>query len=467
LSRVDSRHRIEKIGLEVEMPLVHTNGHAASFDDVENLFQSLVKQGWEKKIDANTGALVGVSRETCRGIEIISTDFGVCTLESALAPVISLDEAIDYWRDFKFSILLPNISKSHLKVLGYGTQPISSQLKDLIAKKGHYVIWKNMIREDAKEWIFQNVPGICSVQFNFQIPKEKSLEIINTFLHLSAFIWAASANDSIVAGKKLPYKSQRFRAYTELNNGGMCGRQGSTTKPYKSLCDYINRTWNIPIFEIFRDGSILYPADQCLTTNRFIDDNEAYFYTLDEDLSLRKIELDDLKLAIYLSWPDFRLKFSFSPEITLNELVRVVREEDDKGLHELIDYIVFEIRPIAMQANEEELSWLVFSYLVIENLELINQYTSSWHYEDVRTAAIASQISGLKQNFNGKTLGEIGLELLERLSQTSSQTYGKYLDILYFRCINHCSPGDDAIKIFDNQGMEVLLDHLIINSFSE
>ncbi|MDF0556051.1 glutamate-cysteine ligase family protein [Kamptonema sp. UHCC 0994] len=453
---------IKKIGLELEMPLVQQDGLAAGFDDVEKLLQDFSEQGWSKKFDPNTEALISVGRETSEGLEVVSTDVGVCTLEVALAPVNSIDEAIKYWHDFKSSVLLPKIKNNHLKVLGYGTQPISAQLQDLISKKGHHIIWKNMIEEDSKEWIFQNFPGICSVQFNFQVSKEKTLEITNTFLQLLAFLWAASANDSIAASKKLPYKSQRFYAYLKIARGRMYCRSGLTIKPYLSLCDYINRTWSVSLFEIIRDGRNLYPQDMSLTTNKFINEKSAYFYSLDGILSQQKIELEDLKLAIYLYWPDFRLKFNFYPEIQYADLVSAVHSNNDEKLLELIEYMILEVRPIAMQSNEEELSWMIFSYLIIENLESISEYASLWTYQDVKSAVIAAQNNGLRQSINGKNLGEIGLDLLAKIPKDSFQMYEQYLSKLDFRCREYCSPGDDASRIFEDRGMEMLLDYLTI-----
>ena len=462
LQLVQMNEVISKIGLELEMPLVQQDGLAAGFEDVEKLFQDFSEQGWSKKFDPNTEALIGVSRETSNGIEMVSTDIGVCTLEVALAPVNYLDEAKNSWKNFKSSVLLPNLKNNHLQVLGYGTQPISDQLKDLISKKGHHVIWKNMIEDDSKEWIFNNFTGICSVQFNFQVPKERTLKIINTFLQLLAFLWAASANDSIAASKKLPYKSQRFYAYLKIARGRMYARSGLTIKPYLSLCDYINRTWNVSLFEIIRDGRNLYPQDQSLTTNRLMNEESAYFYSLSGELYQEKIELDDLKLAIYLSWPDFRLKFNFYPDIKYEDLVSAVHSNNDEKLLELIEFIILEVRPIAMQTHEEELSWLVFNYLAIENLESISESAFLWTYEDVKSAAMDAQNNGLRQKIRGKTLGEIGLDLLAKIPKDSLQMYEQYLSKLHFRCTEYCSPGDDVIKIFDRQGMEALLDYLII-----
>ncbi|MCV3215940.1 glutamate-cysteine ligase family protein [Plectonema radiosum NIES-515] len=453
---------VKKIGLELEMPLVKQDGLTVDFGDVEKLWQDFSEQGWSKNFDPNTKALIGVNRSTHNGVEMLSTDFGVCTCEAALAPVSSLDEAINYWHNFKSYVLLPVINNNNLKLLGYGNQPISSQLKDLIAHKGHYEIWKNMIEEDCREWILQNFPGLCSVQFNFEVSKHKALEIINTYLQILAFLWAASANDSIAAGKKLPYKSQRFHAYTTLSRGKMEGRCGLPISPYVSLCDYINRTWSVPIFKIIRDTRCLYPKDRSLTINKFITENSSEFYSLERQSYKETINLDDLKLAIYLSWPDFRLKFNFNLEIKFTDLVTAVHSGNDEKLLSMTDYIILEIRPISMQSNQEELDWLVLTYLLIENLESIAEYSLLWTYQEMKSAAIASQDNGLNQNLNGKTLGQIGLDLLARIPRNSFQMYEQHLSKLHFRFTKYSSPADEALTILDSDGMEALLNYLEI-----
>lgn len=405
---------INKIGIELEIPLVKQDYSAADFDDIENLLLSFSGEGWEKKFDPNTHALVAVQRETVNGTEVLGPDLGVCTFEIALAPVITLEEAIKYWRNFKSYILLPVTRNHKLKMLGYGNQPISSKLKDLITKKGHYSIYKNMVSDNVREWFLQNFPGLSSVQFNFEIPKENVLVVLNTCLYLSAFIWAASANDPIADGKILPHRSQRYYGYSKVAKEKMYDRFGSPYKPFTSLCEYINRTWDVPIFEIIRHKFPLYPKNQFLTTNQFLRENSAEFFSLDNNkVSTQKVQLEDLKLAIYFSWLDFRVKFNFSREITIDELVIAVRSGNDQKLLQLVDYIVFEIRPISMQNAEEEIDWLVFIYLLIKNLKPVTKYVSAWNYEDVLYATHGSLYNGLNQHLNGKTLGAIGIDLLK------------------------------------------------------
>ena len=134
----------------------------------------------------------------------------------------------------------------------------------------------------------------------------------------------------------------------------------------------------------------------------------------------------------------------------------------NQKLLDLIEYIVVEVRPIAMQSRGEEVNWLVLTYLILENLCSVNEYVQKWTYQEVKNAAINAQNNGLKQNLKGKTLGEIGLDLLKIIGQNSSQKYEQYLSKLHSRFKNHCSPSDDAIRIFDSDGINTLLDYLTI-----
>lgn len=153
---------------------------------------------------------------------------------------------------------------------------------------------------------------------------------------------------------------------------------------------------------------------------------------------------------------------NFYKEIKLQELASAFYSENEQKLLDLIEYIVFEVRPLAMQANEEEISWLVLTCLILENLEPITKYSQRWTYEDVRLATFSAQNNGLRQNLNNKTLGQIGLDLLKLIGKNSFQEYEQYLSKLHSRFRNHCSLADDAIRILDNDRIEALLDNLTI-----
>jgi hypothetical protein len=453
---------ISKIGIELEIPLVKTNYLAAEFSEIESLFLDISKEGWQKKFDPNTCALIGVRRETVNGVEVLDSDFGICTFEVALAPVNSVEEAIQYWKGFKSSTLLPAMKSHDLKMLGYGNQPISSQLKHLISNKGHYSIYQNMISEDVREWFLQNFPGLSSVQFNFEISKDKALTSLNTCFKLSAFIWAASANDPIANTKILPYKSQRFHGYSILAKDKMFDRLGLPAKLFTSLCEYINRTWNVPIFEIIRDGRSLYPKNSLLTTNQFIKEKRAEFVSLQGKVSDQEIQLEDLKSAIYFSWLDFRLKFNFFREVSFDDLIVTVHSKNEQELLNLVEYIILEVRPISMQSNEEEIDWLVLMYLILKNLEPITKYTSAWTYQDVQQTIVDAQYNGLTQYLSGKTLGNIGLDLLALIPVDDLAKYEQHLSRLRSRFRENRSPSDDVIKIFTELGVDAMLDYLTI-----
>lgn len=306
-----------KIGIELELPVTREDYFAAQFNDLENLFNELIFQGWHGKFDATTGALIGVKRNTPKGIEVVETDLGVCTLEVALAPAFSLQEAVNYWRNFKSEILLPLTNLLNIRLLGYGNQPRSGNLRTLMANKGHYQIYNSMFSDSVREWFLQNFPGLASAQFNFEIPIEKSIKILNTLLALSPVIWAASNNDSIAVESLLPYKSQRFFAYRKIAGETLTDRYGTPRANFQDFCEYIHRMWNLPIFEIIREGKPLRPVNQLLTTNQFIQLGSTAFLDLNNHMLDVEVTLEDLKTAIYFSWLDFRLKINFYDHVFL------------------------------------------------------------------------------------------------------------------------------------------------------
>lgn len=452
------------IGIEIELPVTGRDYFAAEFNDMKKLFDELILLGWHGKFDAATGALVGVKKEAAGGVDVVETDLGVCTLEVALAPAWSLQEAIDYWRQFKLDTLLPLTSSLGLRLLGYGNQPRSENLKYLIANKGHYKIFNTMFSENVREWYLQNFPGLASVQFNFDIPANDSIRILNTLFALSPVIWAASNNDSIAGESLLPYKSQRYFAYKKLAGENLTDRYGSPRRCFQDLCEYISRMWDLPIFEIIRDGVPLRPVHQCLTTTQLIQLGSAAFIDLNNQIVEATVTLEDLSTAIYCSWLDFRLKISFYKDVDLQELVRAVHEGDLASLLQLIEHTLLEVRPISAQSHEQEIDWLIFMDLILDKIDGVAEYLSGWNLDEVNTTLLGARKMGLRHMHRGKELGEIGLDVLNLLGDSQPDWRGQYLARIKTQLSERHSPGDAVAKIFDQHGLQAVLDYLTIRS---
>jgi hypothetical protein len=453
---------IKRIGIEVEMPITRSDYLSVTFEDINSLFKLLLEQGWQGKYDDYTKSLVGVKRTSEMGIEVLETDLGICTLEVALSPVNSLASAKKYWSEFRESILLSSISSLNLRVLGYGNQPLSTNLKGLIARKGHYQVYNSMFSHDDREWFLQNFPGLAAVQFNYEIPTNKAIEILNLLFDLSPLFWAGSINESISNGSLLPYKSQRHFAYKKIAGNSLTDRYGTPKTKFKTLCEYILRMWNLPIFEIVREGTVLRPENSSLTTSDFIDSNIAPFIGLEGTNRSEKIQINDLKTAIYFSWLDFRLKFTFNNDIKLPDLIAIVRSNNDISLYEVVDYIVIEIRPISMQSDRLEFDWMTFSYLCIENLDALTTYTSSWIYGDILKTFEDVQKKGLYSSIQEKTLGVIGQEVIEILSRKNRSIVEDNLLRIHSHFVQHHSHGDILTNTFQRYGLQRFLESITI-----
>jgi hypothetical protein len=451
-----------KIGTELEIPLTREDYSAAQYVDLENLYNELISQGWHGKYDTTTGSLIGVKRKTSKGVEVVETDLGICTLEIALAPALSLKEAVYYWLSFKSDVLLPLTRHLNLRLLGYGNQPRSGDLKSLIASKGHYQIYNTMFSDDVREWFLQNFPGLASVQFNIEIPNERSIQILNTLLALSPLIWAASNNDSIAVESLLPYKSQRFFAYQKIAGETLTDRYGTPQANFRDICEYIYRMWDLPIFEIIREGKPLRPVDRHLTTNQYIRIGSASFMDMNNHVLMEEVTLEDLKTAIYFSWLDFRLKISFCDHVEKYNLIQVVHTGDHVKLIQMLDHVILEVRPISMQSHQREIDWMIFMYLILENIDDVTEYVSTWSYGEVYHAVHGAQEIGLNQPLGNKQLGEIGLDLLNLVAHSRDSWSWNYLSRIQSQFSQRYSPGDSVAKIFREHGLQAALEYMSI-----
>ena len=454
---------VRNIGLELEIPIVGSDYKACTYDEVLKLFQDFVSQGWKERIDGHTKQLVGVYRLTPYGIEAVETDLGVCTLEVALPPIPNVIDTIEYWNNFKKTILFPNVKKHGIRLLGYGNQPISYPLNSYIAHKGHYEIYKNMMPYEDVDWFLDNFPGFSSVQFNFEIPKEKTIEIVNSFLRLSPLFWAISANDGVYDGKISKCISHRLNAFLRLAKDKMEDRFGLPSSDFKGLCEYISRTWSVPVFEILREGKSYFPENDRMNTHDFISRGKENFISLNGEKLEFECVLDDLYLAIYFSWLDYRIKFFFKDGLSKDILTHVIQNNDEVGILDLIDHIVLKIRPCSMQNLGEEVCLLVMFYLLVNNITQTNNVSDKIEYIDVKQSIGDVLLRGLNAEIGNKKISTLGIELLNSIPINEKIIYSEYLDPLLKRLNTNLSPSENSNNLIKNSGMSAFLQHITLN----
>ncbi|HLN18888.1 MAG TPA: glutamate-cysteine ligase family protein, partial [Patescibacteria group bacterium] len=271
-----------KIGLEFEFPLVRQDGSAATYDDNIKLWEEWKKLGYTIKKDPYTQKIIGGYKKTPEGILEVGTDYPTCTFEVGLPPEKNLIAANKAWEKFLRKECLPTLDKYNLKLLGYGTQPVTRHLKKYMSPKGHYAIWNKLLPVKYNHWIRDKAIGFAGSQYNIDVPVEKIAEVSNTITKLTCIVWGLSANDPISNSEITPFFSTRIMLYDRIARGHFFGRRTNFfTSDIKNLEDYITRAWKGRIFEIIRNGQPHYPAKSAFSTWDFIKANKATFIDLD------------------------------------------------------------------------------------------------------------------------------------------------------------------------------------------
>lgn len=154
---------------------------------------------------------------------------------------------------------------------------------------------------------------------------------------------------------------------------------------------------------------------------------------------------------------------SFYDHVDLQNLIQAVHTDDHVSLMQMLDYIVLEVRPISMQSHEQEIDWMIFIYLILENIDSVAEYISSWTFDEVYNAVLGAQEIGLNQMLKDKQLGEIGLDLLNLVTHSQADWSWQYLSRIQSQFSQCYSPGDAVAKIFREHGLQVALEYLTIN----
>ncbi|MBB5867854.1 gamma-glutamylcysteine synthetase [Allocatelliglobosispora scoriae] len=201
---------MRKIGVELEFPVVQSNGYAVEYSTIRRLFPWLEASGWQISRDEGTGECVEATHSAGRGQgrfgyvrDSISTDVGFCTIEVSLSPEDDLFALARHW-DAVRRVLLEFFTGQDCHILGYGVQPLSVPERGLIARKGRYLF----LEQDSLNRIVDQRHGAdvsvfaisASNQCHIDVYRDEAISAVNLANGLAPIFSAITANAPVWRG---------------------------------------------------------------------------------------------------------------------------------------------------------------------------------------------------------------------------------------------------------------------------
>lgn len=252
-----------RIGVELKLPLVQTDGQAASRDEVESLWRFLIDRGWDAQSEG--GRLVGATRPGEQNETVGSSETGYCKTEFSLAHADNLLEIDDTLRAIRADLDAFH-EASGLHFLGTGLHPVTPPSQDLRVQKQRASVWGDIFRSnaylpasDGDDMDLFTVNAGSHVHLS--LPPDQVLDAVNVFNGFAGAQLALGANGNVwrnAIDHEHVAVGELFWDWWELARG----RAGIPPAAFTDLDHYARSVAEMDLLYVRRDGEPLTFAER-------------------------------------------------------------------------------------------------------------------------------------------------------------------------------------------------------------
>ena len=425
-----------RIGAELKFPLVNANGEAAPREAVAALWAFLEGLGWEPVVDELTRRIVGAKKAGPQNDTVASCETGYCKTEFALAHVADLLELRDAVTELCEKLRAFSDCEG-VYFLGYGIQPKTPPSKRLLIKKGRTAFWGKVFRsnhviapQDGDDVHLFTVNA--SSQVHVDVTEEEAIPAVNVFNGLAGAQIALTADSSVWQGRVDP----DFKCVCEMfwdwwmPDGK---RVGIPAQPFQDMTDYVHTIARLRPIYVKRDGKPVGVMDYKTFAEYYQAGERA------RGVGARGHEVpltpraDDIDQHGTFYWYNARISRYYTLENRVND------QQPPGGL----------------------LCVPALTLGILEALAEAKEIIASYVWEDLAAARVAACREGLGAVAGDVAVDELAARML-KVAQLGLERRGlgeeQFLEPLWRRLKERRCPADDAVEVFDEGGIEALVD---------
>ncbi len=423
-----------RIGSELKFPLVNADGSAVDLQTVCELWQHLVKLGWEPVTDRVTGSVVGATKPGPQNPTVASCETGFCKTEFSLAHVADLFElarAIDELR----SEIQPFWEARNIRFLGYGIHPVTPPGRHLLLKKERSCFWDRAVpsnrvipRGDGDDVHMFTINAGSHVHVGV-LPQE-AVKAVNVLCGFSAGQIALTAHSNVWRGRTDGYKSVAEMLWDWWKPAE--GRCGLPPRPFDGLEDYVDTISGLRPIYVKRDG--------------------------------RPVVLDS-----YTSFADYFGCCEASGRDLEGQKQPLVPETCDIDLHNscywytarISRYFTVENRVFDQQPPEDLLCTAALTLGLVSALDEAWEEVSSFDWNDLRKGRERACREGLSGAVDSTSLVDFGSRMLDvagRGLENRGRGEAQFLEPLKSRLAAERCPADDVADLFCEGGVAAVVE---------
>ena len=282
------------VGVELEFPIVETNGNKTNIEVTKNLFRTLANlSDFEvEKIDDDQNPIQLVH---CTSKDRILFELSYNTIEFAFERARSINEVAKRFEDY-LKIIQPILQENNHEIQGHGIHPLWQENDNSPVKIERYKMLMAFLAMNGTGMKTHSYPSygafICGNQVQLDVRRDNYLRIINAFNKIEA-AKAYLFSNSEFSAEVWDTKIARDIFWEESLHGYYKENVGVYPKDYQSEEEFFNNLARTAIFTATREGKSYYFKP--IRVEDYLDQIEITAYTADGNEKIINPVKEDLK----------------------------------------------------------------------------------------------------------------------------------------------------------------------------
>lgn len=282
------------VGIELEFPIVETNGNKTNIEVTKNLFRTLANlSDFEvEKIDDEQNPIQLIH---CSSKDRILFELSYNTIEFAFERARSINEVAKRFEAY-LKIIQPILQENNHEIQGHGIHPLWQENDNSPVKIERYKMLMAVLAMNGTGMKTHSYPSygafICGNQVQLDVRRDNYIRIINAFNKIEA-AKAYLFSNSEFSAEAWDTKIARDIFWEESLHGYYKENVGIYPKDYQSEEEFFNNLARTAIFTATREGKSYYFKP--IRVEDYLDQKEITAYTADGNEKIINPVKEDLK----------------------------------------------------------------------------------------------------------------------------------------------------------------------------
>ena len=268
------------VGVELEFPIVETNGNKTNIEVTKNLFRTLANLS-DFEVEKRDDDQNPIQLVHCSSKDRILFELSYNTIEFAFERAHSIDEVAKRFEAY-LKIIQPILQENNHEIQGHGIHPLWKENDNSPVKIERYKMLMAVLAMNGTGMKTHPYPSygafICGNQVQLDVRRDNYIRIINAFNKIEA-AKAYLFSNSEFSSEAWDTKIARDIFWEKSLHGYYREGVGIFPKDYQSEEEFFNNLARTAIFTVTREGKSYYFKP--IRVEDYLDQKEIIAYTTD------------------------------------------------------------------------------------------------------------------------------------------------------------------------------------------